>query len=129
MQYGPDLVNDRSNAERFSRVEDAACWTKGWIAAGEPVNAISRTAAPQGQGTEATSRAGTSTFATSTSQRWDYCAGQATCTRHPDFIANFKSCTRRLGDFAKESIQQYIDDLETAEIERMLADDEARRLR
>jgi hypothetical protein len=44
---------------------------------------------------------------------------------HPDFIANFKKMHPRLGEYVREAINQYVDDLETAEIARMLAEDEA----
>jgi MerR family transcriptional regulator, thiopeptide resistance regulator len=44
---------------------------------------------------------------------------------HPDFIANFKKLHPRLGEYVREAINQYVDDLETAEIARMLAEDEA----
>jgi MerR family transcriptional regulator, thiopeptide resistance regulator len=50
-------------------------------------------------------------------------------TTHPDFIANFKKIHPDLGEFVKAGIAQYVDDLETAELERMLADDEAARRR
>ncbi|MDX2138025.1 MAG: MerR family transcriptional regulator [Chloroflexota bacterium] len=43
------------------------------------------------------------------------------------FIANFQKLHIDLPDFLHEGIEQYVDDLETAELERMLADDEARR--
>ena len=43
---------------------------------------------------------------------------------HPDFIANFKKIHPDLGEYMREGINQYVDDLETAEIERMLAADE-----
>ena len=43
----------------------------------------------------------------------------------PDFIANFQKIHPRLPEYLQEAIAQYVDDLETAEIERMLAEDEA----
>ncbi|MEZ4668355.1 MAG: MerR family transcriptional regulator [Anaerolineae bacterium] len=46
---------------------------------------------------------------------------------HPDFIANFQKLHVDLPAFLEASINQYVDDLETAELERMLAEDEARR--
>ena len=47
---------------------------------------------------------------------------------HPDFIAFFQQLHPDLPDYLTEAIIQYVDDLETAEIEHMLAEDEARRL-
>jgi DNA-binding transcriptional MerR regulator len=44
---------------------------------------------------------------------------------HPDFIANFKKIHPELGEYMRAAINQYVDDLETKEIERMLAADEA----
>ncbi len=46
---------------------------------------------------------------------------------HPDFIANFKKLHPDLPQYLQDAITQYVDDLETAEIERMLAEDEAAR--
>lgn len=42
---------------------------------------------------------------------------------HPDFIANFQKLHSDLPAFLQEAIRQYVDDLESAEIERMLAED------
>ena len=42
-----------------------------------------------------------------------------------DFIANFQELHPDLPAFLEASIEKYVDDLETVEIERMLADDEA----
>ena len=49
-------------------------------------------------------------------------------TTHPDFIANFGKIHPDLADYMRTGINQYVDDLEYAEIERMLAEDEANRL-
>jgi DNA-binding transcriptional MerR regulator len=46
---------------------------------------------------------------------------------HPDFIANFQKLHVDLPQFLQDSITQYVDDLEYAEIERMLAEDEQKR--
>lgn len=46
-------------------------------------------------------------------------------TTHPDFIANFAKIHPDLAEYMRTGINQYVDDLEYAEIERMLADDEA----
>ena len=43
---------------------------------------------------------------------------------HPDFIANFKKMHPDLPAYLQEAITQYVDDLETVEIERLLAEDE-----
>lgn len=48
-----------------------------------------------------------------------------TYNSHPDFIANFKKLHADLPDYLSEAVAQYVDDLETAEIERLLAEDEA----
>jgi DNA-binding transcriptional MerR regulator len=47
---------------------------------------------------------------------------------HPDFIANFKKLHPDLPQYLQESILIFVDDLEYAEIERMLAEDEAKSL-
>ena len=47
---------------------------------------------------------------------------------HPDFIAFFQQIHPGLPDYLAEGIAQYVDDLETAEIERMLAEDAANRI-
>ena len=46
-------------------------------------------------------------------------------TSHPDFIANFAQMHPDLADWVKEAINHYVDELEYAEIERLLAEDEA----
>ncbi|MCY3778921.1 MAG: TipAS antibiotic-recognition domain-containing protein [Chloroflexi bacterium] len=43
---------------------------------------------------------------------------------HPGFIANFQNIHRDLPAYLEEVIDAYVDDLETAELERMLAEDE-----
>lgn len=45
-------------------------------------------------------------------------------TTHPDFIANFAQLHPDLGEYMKEAITHYVDELEYAEIERMLAEDD-----
>jgi MerR family transcriptional regulator, thiopeptide resistance regulator len=47
---------------------------------------------------------------------------------HPDFIAFFHHLHPDLPDYLNEAIIQYVDDLETAEIARMLAEDEANKI-
>lgn len=47
----------------------------------------------------------------------------------PAFIANFQKLHPDLPTYLQQGITQYVDDLETAEIERMLAEDEARNTR
>jgi hypothetical protein len=44
---------------------------------------------------------------------------------HPDFIAFFKALHPDLPGYLQEAITQYVDDLEYAEIERLLAEDTA----
>lgn len=46
----------------------------------------------------------------------------------PRFIANFKKIHPDLPQFLQDSITQYVDDLETAELEQMLAEDARRNL-
>ncbi len=43
---------------------------------------------------------------------------------HPDFIANFQNIHADLPAYLEEVIDEYVDDLETAELERMLAEDD-----
>ena len=47
---------------------------------------------------------------------------------HPGFIENFAKIHPNLAEYMREGINQYVDDLEYIEIERMLAEDEANRL-
>jgi len=47
----------------------------------------------------------------------------------PDFIANFQKIHKDLPAFLETAITHYVDELETAELERMLADDEAMKKR
>ncbi len=43
----------------------------------------------------------------------------------PDFIANFQNIHHDLPAYLEQVIEAYVDELETAELERMLAEDEA----
>jgi DNA-binding transcriptional MerR regulator len=45
----------------------------------------------------------------------------------PAFIANFAKLHTDLPEYLHDGIEQYVDDLETAELERMLAEDEKKR--
>jgi DNA-binding transcriptional MerR regulator len=47
---------------------------------------------------------------------------------HPEFIATFVKLHPDLPPYLQEGIRQYVDDLETAELERMLEEDRGRRL-
>ena len=51
------------------------------------------------------------------------CLGQM-YNSHPDFIANFQNIHADLPAYLEQVIDAYVDDLETAEIERMLAEDD-----
>jgi len=44
---------------------------------------------------------------------------------HPEFIANFQGIHPELPAYLERVIENYVDELETAELERMLAEDEA----
>ena len=44
---------------------------------------------------------------------------------HPEFIANFQDIHPELPAYLERIIEDYVDELETAELERMLAEDEA----
>jgi hypothetical protein len=44
-----------------------------------------------------------------------------------DFVANFQKLHADLPEYLHAAIEQYVDDLETAEIARRLAEDEANR--
>ncbi|MBZ0306640.1 MAG: TipAS antibiotic-recognition domain-containing protein, partial [Anaerolineae bacterium] len=44
----------------------------------------------------------------------------------PEFAANFRKLHPDLPGYLRAGIAQYVDDLETAEIERLLAEDDAR---
>jgi MerR family transcriptional regulator, thiopeptide resistance regulator len=48
---------------------------------------------------------------------------------NPDFVANFKKLHPDLPEYLTEGITQYVDDLETAVIEHMLAEDEENKLK
>ncbi|MBI5671307.1 MAG: MerR family transcriptional regulator [Chloroflexi bacterium] len=48
-----------------------------------------------------------------------------TYNSQPDFIANFKKLHSDLPDYLSAAVAQYVVDLETTELERMLAEDEA----
>lgn len=47
----------------------------------------------------------------------------------PDFIANFQKIHKDLPAFLEKAITHYVDDLETTELERLLAEDEAMKKR
>lgn len=44
---------------------------------------------------------------------------------HPDFVANFEKLHPDLPEYLAEAVAGYVDDLESAELTRMLAEDDA----
>ena len=48
---------------------------------------------------------------------------------HPEFMANFQAIHADLPEYLERVISEYVDALETAELERMIAEDQARAAR
>lgn len=130
LQYGPDLVNQSVKRwGSYSQEQKDAVLEEGNRIYADLVEAIKDGKRPQGKKVQAILARWHEHIRYFYEPTLEILRGLGDLyTTHPDFIANFRKMHPELGDFMKEGINQYVDDLETAEIERMLADDEARRL-
>jgi len=130
LQYGPDLVSQSVKRwGSYSQEQKDAVLEEGNRIYADLVEAIKDGKRPQGKKVQAILARWHEHIRYFYEPTLEILRGLGDLyTTHPDFIANFKKLHPELGDFMKEGIHQYVDDLETAEIERMLADDEARRL-
>ena len=126
LQWGPAGVNESIGAwNSYSKAKQAAI-----IAEGDQIYI------DLAEAMEAGARAGDAKVA-AILERWrdhlrhfyepsiDYLRGLGTLyNTHPDFIANFQNIHQDLPAWLEQVIDAYVDELETAELERMLAEDE-----
>jgi MerR family transcriptional regulator, thiopeptide resistance regulator len=131
LQYGPDIVNasiKRWNS--YGKAQQDAVRQEGGQIYTDLVTAIEAEKSPQGEEVQAIL------------QRWhehiryfyeptlDILRGLGEGYHtDPDFVAFFQALHPDLPEYLSEAITQYVDDLEDAEIRRMLAEDEAKTLK
>jgi hypothetical protein len=126
LQYGPDIVNESVQLwNSYTKVKQEAILEEGGQIYGDLVTALKTGASPHSGEVQ------------STVQRWhehlryfyeptlDILRGLGETYRtEPGFIAFFEKLHPDLPDYLSEAITQYVSDLESAEIERMLAEDD-----
>jgi DNA-binding transcriptional MerR regulator len=131
LQYGPETVNESIRLwNSYTEDQREAIRQEGGQIYNDVVDAIEAEKSPQSAEVQAIM------------QRWhqhlryfyeptlDILRGLGQgYNSHPDFIANFQKMHPDLPAYLSEAIEQYVDDLETEEIERMLAEDEARTIK
>lgn len=125
LQQGPDLVNvSTRNWNGYSKVQREVIFEEGNLLYQEITNAIE------------TEKSAHSVEVQELMARWhqhiryfyeptlEVLRGLGQLyNSHPDFIANFSQLHPDLARFMETAIDQYVDDLETAEITRLLAED------
>lgn len=129
LQYGPDIVNDSvKRYNGYSQAQRDAIKLENDQIYRDIVKAIKTGNSPQSVDVQAVM------------QRWHEAIryfyeptteimrglGQL-YTSHPDFIANFQKLHRDLPQYLEDAITQYVDNLEHAELVRMLAEDDEKR--
>lgn len=126
LQYDPDLVNESVQRwNDYSQAQKDAIIAENNQVYRDIADAIDAGIAPDSEEAQALFQrwhAGIRHFYEPT---LDVLRGLADLyTNDPRFMANFAEFHAGLADYLKAGIEQYVDDLETAEIERMLAEDD-----
>ena len=128
LQYGPDMVNESIQLwNSYTKAKQEAILAEGGQIYGDLVNALKAGVVPQSSDVQ------------SIVQRWhenlryfyeptpDILRGLGDAYRtEPGFMAFFEKLHPDLPDYLSEAITQYVSDLEYAEIERMLAEDDVK---
>ncbi len=129
LQYGPDKVNESiKNWKSYTQAQKKAIGHEGNAVYSDLVDAIEAGKQPDSEEVQAILKRWHQHLRYFYEPTLDILRGLGELyNTHPDFIANFSKIHPQLGEYMRESINQYVDDLEYAEIERMLADDEAQK--
>lgn len=129
LQYRPDLVNQSIKLwNSYTQAQKEAIGNEGNQVYSDIVKAIEAGKAPQSEDVQAILVRWHQHLRYFYEPTFDILRGLGEgYTSHPDFIANFAKIHPDLAEYMRTGINQYVDDLEYAEIERMLAEDEARK--
>ena len=125
LQYGPDLVNESVRRwSGYSKAEQNAIFAEANEIYGKLVEAIEADKSPHDADVQATLQDWHNNIRHFYEPTLEIMRGLAYgYNSHPGFIANFQKLHPDLPQYLEDSITQYVDDLEYAEIERMLAAD------
>jgi len=129
LQYGPDNVNQSIKRwNNYTQAQKEAIGNEGNQVYSDIVDAIEAGKEPTSEEVQAILKRWHDHLRYFYEPTLDILRGLGELyTSHPDFIANFSKIHSDLAEYMKSGINQYVDDLEYAEIERMLAEDEAQR--
>jgi DNA-binding transcriptional MerR regulator len=127
LQYGPDRVNESIKRwDSYTEDQRQAIMAESGQIYADIVAAIEAGKAPQDADVQAILERWEANINHFYAPTLDIMRGLAMgYNSHPDFIANFSELHPDLPAYLETAIIQYVDDLETAEITRMLAEDEA----
>ena len=130
LQWGPDLVNESIKRwNSYSKEQQQAIQEQGGQIYTEIAEALEAGKVPQSAEVQALLERWHDHMRHFYEPSLDILRGLGEGYRtHPDFITFFQQIHPGLPDYLAEAITQYVDDLETAEIERMLAEDSANRI-
>ncbi len=130
LQWNPQTVNDSVKRwNSYSKAQKEAIGEEGNQVYSDLVDAIEAGKSPQSEEVQAILKRWHDHLRYFYEPNLDILRGLGEMyNSHSDFIANFKKIHPELSTFMQAGINQYVDDLEYAEIERMLAEDEGKRL-
>jgi DNA-binding transcriptional MerR regulator len=125
LQYDPQFVNDSIKRwNDYTLAERTAIMDEGNQVYGEIVEAIEAGLSPQHEDVQALMVRWHEHIKYFYEPTLEIMRGLGmTYANSPDFIANFVKLHPDLPEFMGAAVEQYVDDLETAEIERLLAED------
>ena len=131
LQYGPDIVNESIRRwNRYTRAEQDAILEEAGQIYTELVKAIEAGKSPDNDEVQTILQDWHNNLHHFYEPTLEIMRGLAeTYNSHPDFIANFQKLHPELPEYLQTAITEYVDELEYAEIERMLAEDEERAAR
>lgn len=127
LQWGPEIVNNSIKRwNHYTEAQRQAILDEGGAIYDDLVRALVAGEAPQSPGVQAILVRWHNHIHHFYEPTLDILRGLGQgYNSHPDFIANFQKLHPDLPAYLEAAINQYVDDLETAAIERMLAEDEA----
>jgi DNA-binding transcriptional MerR regulator len=128
LQYGPDRVNESINRWKgYTQAQKTAIMDEGNQIYSELVYQLEAESSPQSNEVQTIMGRWHQHLRYFYEPPLDLLRGLGMLySSDPDFIANFQKLHPDLPDFMLAAVNQYVDDLEYAEIERMLAEDEQR---
>jgi MerR family transcriptional regulator, thiopeptide resistance regulator len=126
LQYGPETVNESIKRwNNYTEAQRAAIGEEGNQVYSDLVDAIEAGLAPENAEVQAILQRWENHLRYFYEPTLEVLRGLGeTYNTHPEFIANFQKLHVKLPEFLQQSIMEYVDVQETAEIVRLLAMDE-----